>query len=306
MTAGVRLLAPDAADDEAAVAELTRIVNGAYAVGEEGLWLEGTGRTTPGEIAGAIRSGGLLAATLEGRLVGCAYVRPLGAATAELGLVATATNQWGGGVGRRLVRSAEELMRSRGVTTMQLELLVPTEWNHPAKDRLHAWYTRLGYRVVRSGAVRAGGGAPRVPACHAVRVPHLPQATRRLRRRVAQPLTARRAGRGAGARRGRRRPARTRRRSAGRSSSSSGGPVSSAAATSRRSLLASAAPPTRSAGRSQRGVHLRAQLAQRAGSDAGQVRQLVRVGLEVVELVRVVLAADVLPAAAAEHDRRAS
>jgi hypothetical protein len=41
-------------------------------------------------------------------------------------------------------------MRSRGVTTMQLELLVPKGWVHPEKDRLRAWYTRLGYRVVRS------------------------------------------------------------------------------------------------------------------------------------------------------------
>jgi hypothetical protein len=32
---------------------------------------------------------------------------------------------------------------------MQLELLVPKHWAHPEKDRLRAWYTRLGYRVVR-------------------------------------------------------------------------------------------------------------------------------------------------------------
>jgi hypothetical protein len=48
------------------------------------------------------------------------------------------------------VRSAEELMRAHGVTTMQLELLVPQGWVHPEKERLHAWYTRLGYRVVRT------------------------------------------------------------------------------------------------------------------------------------------------------------
>jgi GNAT superfamily N-acetyltransferase len=148
--AEVELLAPDDSRDEAIVTELTRIVNGAYAVGEEGLWLEGTRRTTPAEIAEAIRGGGLLAARLEGRLVGCAYVRPLDAGTADLGLISTATNHWGGGVGRRLVHAAEELMRSRGATTMQLELLVPKGWNHPAKDRLHAWYTRLGYGVVRT------------------------------------------------------------------------------------------------------------------------------------------------------------
>jgi GNAT superfamily N-acetyltransferase len=138
------------ADDEALAGELADLVNDAYAVGEAGLWIEGTKRTTPAEIAGAIRSGGLLAAALDGRLVGCAYVRPLDAGTADLGLVSAATDVWGHGIGGGLVRSAEELMRRRGVPQMQLELLVPKEWRHPEKERLRAWYTRLGYRVVRT------------------------------------------------------------------------------------------------------------------------------------------------------------
>jgi GNAT superfamily N-acetyltransferase len=146
----VTLLAPDEAGDEALVEELVGVINAAYAVGEAGLWLEGATRTGPGEIADAIRSGGMLAATLEGRVVGCAYVRPLDAGTTDLGLIATAPERWGNGVGGELIRSAEEQMRSQGVTTMQLELLVPKGWVHPAKDRLRAWYTRLGYRVVRS------------------------------------------------------------------------------------------------------------------------------------------------------------
>jgi GNAT superfamily N-acetyltransferase len=138
------------AHDEALADELARIVNDAYGVGEAGLWIEGTTRTTSAEMADAIRSGGLLAATLDGRLVGCAYVRPLDAETADLGLISTATDHWGGGVGARVVRAAEELMRSRGMTTMQLEVLVPKEWTHPAKEHLRAWYTRLGYRAVRT------------------------------------------------------------------------------------------------------------------------------------------------------------
>jgi GNAT superfamily N-acetyltransferase len=92
----------------------------------------------------------MLAATVDSRLAGGACVRPLDAGTADLGLVAAAPDRWGRGVGRELVRSAEELMRSHGVTTMQLELLVPKGWVHPEKDRLRSWYTRLGYRVVRS------------------------------------------------------------------------------------------------------------------------------------------------------------
>jgi GNAT superfamily N-acetyltransferase len=150
MAPEVKLLAPDEARDEVLVEELVGIVNRAYAVGEAGLWREGATRTDPDEIAEAIRSGGMLAATLEGRLVGCAYVRPLEADTADLGLISAAPDEWGSGVGRELVRSAEELMRSRGVTTLQLELLVPKGWVHPEKARLRGWYTRLGYRVIRS------------------------------------------------------------------------------------------------------------------------------------------------------------
>jgi GNAT superfamily N-acetyltransferase len=149
-TVEVKPLAPDEAGNEARVEELVRLVNAAYAVGEAGLWLDGTTRTAPAEIAEAVRSGGMLAARIDGGLVGCAYVRPLDGETADLGMVSTAPDRWGGGIGRELVRSAEELMRSRGVTTMQLELLVPKEWIHPQKKRLHGWYTWLGYEVVRT------------------------------------------------------------------------------------------------------------------------------------------------------------
>jgi GNAT superfamily N-acetyltransferase len=150
MTAEVEQLAPDEARDPALIGELVRIVNEAYAVGEAGLWLEGTTRTEASEIGETIRSGEMLAATVEGRLVGCAYVRQLDADTADVSLVSAALDRWGTGIGRELMRSAEDLMRSRGVTTMQLELLVPKGWIHPEKERLRRWYERLGYRVVRS------------------------------------------------------------------------------------------------------------------------------------------------------------
>ena len=153
MTTEVKPLAPDEAHDVRLVEELAGVINAAYAVGEAGLWREGTTRTGPSEIAEATRSGGMLAATLDGRLVGCAFVRTLEAGTADLGLISTAPDAWGRGVGRELVRSAEQLMRSQGVTTMQLELLVPKGWAHPKKDLLRNWYTRLGYRVVRSAPV---------------------------------------------------------------------------------------------------------------------------------------------------------
>jgi Acetyltransferase (GNAT) family len=57
------------------------------------------------------------------------------------------------GVGRELVRFAERKSRAEGLRRMQLELLVPRRWTHPTKVFLDAWYTRIGYRVARTGAV---------------------------------------------------------------------------------------------------------------------------------------------------------
>ena len=138
------------ASSEALASEVAEIINAAYAVGEDGLWVEGTTRTNPEEVAGMIRSGGVLVAMRDGEVMGCASVRPLDASTAELGFISARPENWGGGIGRQLVQAAEELVRSRGATEMQLELLVPKDGVHPAKERLSDWYTRLGYRVVRT------------------------------------------------------------------------------------------------------------------------------------------------------------
>jgi GNAT superfamily N-acetyltransferase len=144
-----RWLDAAAADDEVLVEAVAGVVNRAYAMGESGLWRDGTARITPAEVADAIRGGDMVVAELDGRIAGCAHVRALDAATADLGLVSAEPGLRGRGVGRELVRAAEDLMRSRGTATAQLELLVPTGWAHPEKERLRAWYERLGYRVVR-------------------------------------------------------------------------------------------------------------------------------------------------------------
>jgi GNAT superfamily N-acetyltransferase len=146
----VDVLPPSAADDEVLVDELARLINRAYALGEDGMWVKGTVRTSPPAIVEAIRSGGMLAALIDGELVGCAFVRALDETTADLGLVSVSPDRQGSGLGGEIVRFAEHLMRSRGAQTAQLELLVPRDWVHPTKERLRAWYLRLGYRIVRS------------------------------------------------------------------------------------------------------------------------------------------------------------
>jgi GNAT superfamily N-acetyltransferase len=138
------------AGDTAIVERLASMINEAYAVGEAGMWVTGTLRTTPREVAALIGTGGMLVARESGEIVGCCCVRALDDATADLGFLSAAPGRHGSGIGRRLVARAEELMRERGVRTMQLELLVPREWKQPSKERLREWYGRLGYALVRT------------------------------------------------------------------------------------------------------------------------------------------------------------
>ena len=36
---------------------------------------------------------------------------------------------------------------------MQLELLLPREWQHPSKEFLKAWYGRIGYQLIRTTTI---------------------------------------------------------------------------------------------------------------------------------------------------------
>lgn len=147
------LLPAEAADDGSLVARLCGLVNRAYALGEVGLWLDGAARVGEGEMARLIRAGEVAVATDGPALLGCVRVQRLDGRTGELGMLAAAEGHRGAGVGRLLVGFAERLSADRGLDTMQLELLVPVGWPHPDKERLHAWYTRRGYRVVRTGSL---------------------------------------------------------------------------------------------------------------------------------------------------------
>ena len=51
-------------------------------------------------------------------------------------------------MGAELVRFAEYVSRDSGAARMELRLLVPHDQRDPGKERLGAWYSRLGYRQV--------------------------------------------------------------------------------------------------------------------------------------------------------------
>ena len=141
----IAMLPATAAEDAAVVAEVSALVNRAYQVAEQGLWIDGVARTTPRETADAVALGELAVAREQGGLVGSIRTRQIDSETGWFGALAVDPSHGGHGIGGKLVGFAEGRARSAGARTMQLELLVPLE-AHPHTERLATWYGRLGYR----------------------------------------------------------------------------------------------------------------------------------------------------------------
>ena len=140
------------------VSHLVKIVNDSYAESEERIWVKGYERTTVSEMQNHIRGGELVIAQPDAENpdgsalpIGCVLLREISDTVNSYGMLALDESQRGTGVGRDLVVFTEDYSRASGYTIMQVELLVPTEYNHPFKTRLQAWYERLGYKVVKLG-----------------------------------------------------------------------------------------------------------------------------------------------------------
>ena len=152
-TIAVRLLQAADSRDTRLVDHLTGLINDVYESAESGLWRDGATRTTPSELADLIRAGQIAVATRDGRVVGSVRVHDVAGDTSEFGMLVAAPDQRGTGVGRALIDFAEQHNRERGRRAMQLELLLPREWQHPTKEFLKAWYGRLGYRLIRTTTI---------------------------------------------------------------------------------------------------------------------------------------------------------
>jgi len=147
----VAIVPPADAADDALVARIAELVNRVYAEAEKGLWRDGADRTDAPGIAAMIHAGELAAARLDGQLAGTVRIRRLDPGLAEFGMLVTSPEHRGIGIGRALIAFAEDWARQRGLNRMQLELLVPRTWTHPVKQFLRDWYTRIGYRQIRTG-----------------------------------------------------------------------------------------------------------------------------------------------------------
>ena len=147
----VRMAPAEAAQDTALVDVITALVNSVYTVAEDGLWVDGMMRTNPERTAALLAAGEMAVATVDRRIVGVVRIHRLDTGEGEFGMLAADPAHRGKGIGRDLIRFAEQWSREQGLDTMQLELLVPRQWSHPSKEFLKDWYTRIGYRLVRCG-----------------------------------------------------------------------------------------------------------------------------------------------------------
>lgn len=152
-TIEIAMLPVGVADDVALMTELTDLINGVYAVAEKGLWVDGAARTTVGLVTELVRAGQIAVARVAGHIVGCVRVQFLGDGVGEFGMLAVISSRRGTGVGRDLVRLAEQAAQRERCDTMQLEVLVPRDWSHPSKEFLTDWYARSGYKLVRVAAI---------------------------------------------------------------------------------------------------------------------------------------------------------
>jgi GNAT superfamily N-acetyltransferase len=144
-------LAAAAAHDAGLMSAIADLVNRVYEDSERGLWADGEARTGVDEVVKLVRAGELVIATHDSRLTGVVRVQQLDGDTAEFAMLAADPDLRGQGIGRGLVRYAEDAARARGHRYMQLELLVPRDWVLDSKEFLAAWYDRLGYRLQRVG-----------------------------------------------------------------------------------------------------------------------------------------------------------
>jgi GNAT superfamily N-acetyltransferase len=146
----VDLVAADARSDARLVHELAGLINRVYLTAESGLWRDGKMRTTPDDVAALIAAGEIAVASRpDGTVVGSVRIHDLPDDVSELGMLVSAPECRGVGIGRALLLFAERLCAQHARRALRLEVLVPREWRHPGKEFLRSWYGRHGYGPIR-------------------------------------------------------------------------------------------------------------------------------------------------------------
>lgn len=132
--------------DENQVAFLVSMINKVYQESESDIWKVGHERIALLRMIEIIAKGELLLAVTDSEICGCIHLEPMDDVMAKFKMLVANPKFKGQGVGSMLINYAEEVARVNGANKMQLELLVPTDFEQPDKIFLNSWYTRIGYQ----------------------------------------------------------------------------------------------------------------------------------------------------------------
>jgi N-acetylglutamate synthase-like GNAT family acetyltransferase len=129
---------------------LVEMINKVYLESEADLWLEAHQRISPERMAEVIADGELLIAEKDNQIAGCIHLERKSDSVYRFKMLVTNPKLKRNGIGTILVDYAERVAIKRGAKKMQLELLVTTDFIIEDKVFLKNWYTRLGYKKIKT------------------------------------------------------------------------------------------------------------------------------------------------------------
>lgn len=150
MTATILIRPAETSDLQAIVA----LINRAFTV--EKFFVDGE-RTSNEDVAGKLRSGVFLTACDQSGLVGCVYVERRPGNRGYIGLLAVEPTRQRSGLGRTLMRAAEQWCTSAGCSAAEISVV-------NLRTELFPIYASLGYQKEREAPFT---GLSRMP-CHFV------------------------------------------------------------------------------------------------------------------------------------------
>lgn len=144
--AGISIRVSDAGDAgcETTVSRIVELINEAYRWSEAEQWTHAKERTDSVEIRDLLDAGALFLAKQGETLAGVVKVEERSPGIGGFGMLATSSEILNQGIGGALVSAAENWMRKRKISEIEIEI-VHAERPNAHKRRLHDWYTRLGY-----------------------------------------------------------------------------------------------------------------------------------------------------------------
>jgi len=109
-------------------------------------------RISKKEFVDIIRRGEVYGAFIKEGLVGSVRLFKKNEQTFSFGLLSADFSLKGIGIGRTLIDYIENVAQKEGASYMEIEILRTIEVDVPFKKVLKEWYTRLGYKYMKSGA----------------------------------------------------------------------------------------------------------------------------------------------------------